>query len=441
VTRRLHLQLYLALLASTVVWFVAVHVAFRMLNDAPGTPAERLRLASGVVVEALRDVRDDDLPERLGPLSEELAMDIAVWGPDGRVLAEATRRPMIRPRHPGPGWSQDRAGIELIVSLDDGRQVGMRSRLRPRAPRRLSFPAGVVILSLVMAAGSWPVARHLAKRIERVAAGVAQWGKGDLAHRIPVEGRDEVATLAATFNRAAAQIELLMNQQRDTLANASHELRSPLARLRMALELLGEEPAGDQRARLLDEARRDIVDLDALIEDLLMMARADARTPRRPLEAVDLRALVEGEVERLGGGASVSGEPPQLDGDALMLRHLVRNLLENAHRHAQGKDLKVTLASTNENVILNVEDGGPGIPESERERIFAPFYRLGPPSGARTDGGGFGIGLAMVRQVARYHGGDVRALARASGTGTRFEVVLPRNGAGAVGQPPRPTTT
>jgi len=423
-----YLQLYVALLASTVVWFLAVHVAFRMLNDPPGTPAERLRVASGVLAESLRDVRDQDLPARLGPLSEELAMDLAIWGPDGRVLAEATRRPMIRPRHPGPGWSQDRAGIELIVPLDDGRQVGMRSRLRAARPaRRLSFPAGVLILSLVMAAGSWPVARHLAKRIERVAAGVAHWGKGDLSHRIAVEGRDEVATLAATFNRAATQIELLMNQQRETLANASHELRSPLARLRMALELLGEEPAGDQRMRLIDEARRDIVDLDALIEDLLLMARADARTPRRPLEAVDLRALVEGEVERVGGGvASVSGEAPSLDGDALMLRHLVRNLLENAHRHGQGKDVKVTLASTRESVILTVEDGGPGIPEAERERIFAPFYRL--PGGSGTSVPGFGVGLAMVRQVARYHGGDVVALAAASGSGSRFEVVLPRNG-------------
>jgi len=426
-TRRLYLQLYFALLASTVVWFLAVHVAFRMLNDPPGTPAERLRVGAGVVAEALRDVSDQELPARLGPLAEELAMDLAIWGPDGRVLAEATRRPMIRPRHPGPGWSQDRAGIELIVPLDDGRQVGMRSRLRRPAPRRLSFPAGVVILSLVMAAGSWPVARHLAKRIERVAGGVAQWGKGDLGHRIAVEGRDEVATLAATFNRAAAQIELLMNQQRETLANASHELRSPLARLRMALELLGEEPAAEQRSRLVDEARRDIVDLDALIEDLLLMARADARTPRRPLEAVDLRALVEGEVERLGGGVAIEGEAPSLDGDALLLRHLVRNLLENAYGHGQGKDVRASLASTAENVILNVADGGPGIPESERERIFAPFYRLGAPSGARAGTAGFGIGLAMVRQVARYHGGEVRALCPDSGVGTLFEVVLPRN--------------
>jgi len=103
VTRRLYLQLYLALLASTVIWFVAVHFAFRMLGEPTGPPAERLRAASGVLLETLRDVPDEELPDRLGVLADELSMDLVIWGADGAVLAEATRRPMIKPRHPGPG--------------------------------------------------------------------------------------------------------------------------------------------------------------------------------------------------------------------------------------------------------------------------------------------------------------------------------------------------
>ena len=123
----------------------------------------------------------------------------------------------------------------------------------------------------------------------------------------------------------------------------------------------------------------------------------------------------------------MTGADVSLRGDPLLLRHLVRNLLENAYRHGQGKDVKVALASTTESAILTVEDGGPGIPEAERERIFAPFYRLSAPGG--TGGAsGFGIGLALVRQVARYHGGDVQALAQPAGGGSRFEVVLPREG-------------
>jgi signal transduction histidine kinase len=282
-----------------------------------------------------------------------------------------------------------------------------------------------------MAVASYPVARRLAKRLEQVASGVKRWGKGDLGHRVPVEGEDEVATLAATFNRAAGQIDELVAQQRQMLANASHELRSPLARLRMALELLSEEPAASERARLIEESRLDIVDLDVLIEELLLMARADGRTPRRPFETTDLRAVVDSEVARLGSdlagaiSVAVEGQPAPLQADPLMLRHLVRNLLENAQRHGGGKGVRAIVTAAGDNMILAVEDAGPGIPVEERERIFAPFYRL--PGADRSGGGGVGLGLALVRQVARYHGGDARALDGAQG-GSRFEVVLPRGG-------------
>jgi signal transduction histidine kinase len=371
-------------------------------------------------------------------------MDLIVWDGDGRVLGDANRRPAIpmlpvAPGHAaGRGWIQDRAGLELVVPLGaDGRELGLRSRHRLRGRRPFSFPIGLVILAIVMAGASYPVARRLAKRLEQVASGVERWGKGDLGHRVPVEGEDEVATLAATFNKAASQIDALVAQQRQMLANASHELRSPLARLRMALELLSEVQAPEERARLIDESRRDIVDLDALIEELLLMARTDGRTPRRPFEAVDLRALIESEAARVGGGpagvgptaVAIEGAPAALRGDPLLLRHLVRNLLENAQRHGGGKAVKAIVATTNESVILAVEDGGPGVPVEERERIFAPFYRL---PGADRAGSGFGLGLALVRQVARYHGGDAHALVAAQG-GSRFEVILPRSGPTASG--------
>jgi signal transduction histidine kinase len=425
-SRRLYLQLYFALLAATAVCLFAVVFAFRMLGDPTGPPAERLRVASGVLVETLRGVPDDELSGRIATLADELSVDLTVWDDDGRMLAEASRRPMMPPRRPGPSWQQDRAGLELVMPLGIGRQVGLRSRFRGHPRRPVSFPAGLVILAAVMAAGSYPVARRLTKRLERVATGVERWGKGDLAHRVAVEGQDEVATLAITFNKAAGQVDALMAQQRQMLANASHELRSPLARLRMALELLSEEPTPEQRTRLIDDSRRDIVDLDALIEELLLMARADGRTPRRPFETVDLRALIGSEAARIGPNVVVDGPAVDLQGDPLLLRHLVRNLLENAQRHGQGKDVKARLATTDVSVVLAVEDGGPGIPETERERIFAPFQQLNREAG-------FGLGLALVRQVARYHGGEAYALGQPAGAGSRFEVVLPKGGPTAAG--------
>jgi signal transduction histidine kinase len=419
--RRLYLQLYLALLFATVICLLLVGVAFRLLGESGGPPAERLRNAKVVVAETLRGVANAELPARLGPLSGELSMDLSVWDEQGVLLASTSPRPLRAPQRLGPSWTHDRAGLQLFVPIDAGRIVG--ARVHHRGPRpRFSFFTGLLLLSLVMAAGSYPVARRLAKRLETLAKGVARWGAGDLAHRVPVEGRDEVATLAETFNRAAAQVDALVAQQRETLANASHELRSPLARLQMALALLAEEQQAERRAALLEGARTDIVDLDALIEDLLLMARTDGRAPRRPFENVDLYALLQTEAARVG--ATAEGQELVLRGDPLLLRHLVRNLLENAQRHGQGTEIRAALEPTTQTVTLVVEDRGPGISEQERERVFAPFYRS---KGADRKAEGTGLGLSLVRQVARYHGGEARVVPRAGG-GSRFEVVLPRSG-------------
>jgi signal transduction histidine kinase len=418
-SRRLYLQLYLALLMAAAVSLLAVSVVFRLLGEPVGAPAERLRGASGVLVETLRGVPDAELEWRLVELGNELSVELAVWNQRGVLIASATRRPLLPPRKLGPGWTHGRLGLQLFVPISVDRIAGLRSRHRgPRLP--LSFASGLLLLAFVIAVGSYPVARRMTKRLETLAAGVARWGAGDLAHRVPVEGKDEVAILAATFNRAAAQVDELVAQQRQTLANASHELRSPLARLQMALTLVADEERPERRAELIEGARQDIVDLDALIEELLLMARADGRTPRRPFETVDLLALLQAEAARVG--ALVEGVRSSVQGDPLLLRHLLRNLLENAKRYGQGKEIRAVLEAGDDAVTLAVEDRGPGISEQERERIFAPFYRLPGAEGAVQ---GVGLGLSLVRQVARYHRGEARVLARAGG-GSRFEVTLPR---------------
>jgi signal transduction histidine kinase len=118
----------------------------------------------------------------------------------------------------------------------------------------------------------------------------------------------------------------------------------------------------------------------------------------------------------------VSGERLEVSGDPLLLRHMVRNLLENAKRYGQGSEIRAALEPAADTITLAVEDGGPGISEQERERIFTPFYRV---PGADRAGSGVGLGLSLVRQVAQYHGGRARVIARAGG-GSRFEVVLPQ---------------
>jgi signal transduction histidine kinase len=280
----------------------------------------------------------------------------------------------------------------------------------------LHWALPLALLTLLLAVATYPVARRITRRLERLRARVDELGRGDLAARVEVEGGDEVADLARSFNRAAERIAGLVAAQRRLLAGASHELRSPLARLRVAVELL----AADDRPELRERISRDIAELDELIDELLLASRLDAGAAPPPREEVDLLGLLAEEAAR--AGAEVEGEPVLIQGDPRMLRRLVRNLLDNARRHGGGSPVEASvLRLEHAGARLSVADRGPGVPEAERERIFEPFYR--PPGTAESPDGGVGLGLALVRQIARHHGGEARCLPRQGG-GTCFEVDL-----------------
>lgn len=177
--------------------------------------------------------------------------------------------------------------------------------------------------------------------------------------------------------------------------NVSHELRSPLARMRMAVELLTAEQRPELKARL----SRDVAEPDALIDELLEASRLEAGAVVGRTEDVDLLALVAEEATEFG--AQVTGAMTSVRGDARLLRRLVRNLLENARRHGGDTPIEVTLEGPAP-VTLRISDRGPGVPESEQERLFEPFYRV---RGTAETGSGVGLGLSLVRQIARRHGG------------------------------------
>jgi signal transduction histidine kinase len=187
----------------------------------------------------------------------------------------------------------------------------------------------------------------------------------------------------------------------------------------MAIELLEERPD----AELQHQARRDIAELDELIEQLLLASRLTAANAPDHRDNVDLLALSAEEGARVG--ADVSGRPVQVEGDAVYLRRMLRNLFENARRYARDGPVEARVDIPAEEPAcarVTVSDRGPGVPAAERERIFEPFYRV--PAPADKTKGGIGLGLALVRQIARHHGGQVRCLAREGG-GTTFQVDLP----------------
>ena len=282
-----------------------------------------------------------------------------------------------------------------------------------RRVRRMSFLALVSVMAGTVAIGCWPIARRITRRLELVKEGMGRWGEGELTVRVPVQGQDEVASVARSFNAAADRVQRSFDAQRRVLASASHELRSPLARLRMSLALLDDADPG--RQALVRSAEQDIEELDATVSDILHVGRMQALDRPAQPQPVDLLALLREEGEKVG--AVVDGPPRVVSGDARLLRRLARNLFENARRHG-APPIEARTTATG----FEVRDHGPGVAPEHREAIFQPFWRPETPGDGQDRG--VGLGLHLVREIARHHGGDVH-VEPPDGGGSNFVVVLP----------------
>ena len=356
-----------------------------------------------------------------------MTLDWVIMTPGGEVLG--TSAPRHRPGMP----------LNFEFVMPDGREMQLQiqrkwedGRPPPRMHREPPWwaapPYGFFwmlgLIGLAVALGLYPVVRRLTQRLEGLQRSVQRWGEGDLSARVPVQGHDEVADLSNRFNQAAERIEGLMASQKSLLANASHELRSPMARIRMGLELMDVANA-DMRQRSREEILRNMAELDQLIDEILLASRLDAKdADMGTIEAVDLVGLCAEECARVGALLDVPEGMHTLEvqGVAKLLRRMVRNLLENARRYGalseQGEGIVLALRKENQQMALTVCDNGPGVPPEYRERIFEPFFRL---PGASERVGGVGLGLALVKSIVERHQGTVRCTAR-QGYGACFEV-------------------
>ena len=386
-TSRLYVRIWLAVVATVVVLTFAVAGIWRYAKEPPQLPIREL----------------------------------VVRNQAGEIIGNAQTRPG---RKLGDG-------LEFVVVTKDGQTLNLQmtrpQRPPPGALTKPPFGFGfgwmLGLVGLAVALGSYPIIRRLTLRLESLQSGVERWGTGDLSTRLIADGNDEVAFLAQRFNLAAQRIETLMNSHKSLLANASHELRSPLARIRMSLELMNLDTSSPQRI----EISRSITELDQLIDEILLASRLDARqADAEPFESLDLTGLAAEECARANAELSLSttGQSLVIQGSPRLLRRMMRNLLENAKRYGQGDvtlELTQKRIGTLDLVVIAVHDFGPGVPPDQRERIFEPFYRL---PGASEREGGVGLGLALVKSISERHGGRVRCEARPGG-GATFVVELP----------------
>lgn len=417
-TTRFYYQLYLTIFGGLFIAVAATAAVWQMMGG---------KHTSQIVLERVSDFESrrvlsadsDRLARRqfLADISTMLDVEVALFGADNRLI-DAVGRSTSAHHSEVFGNYYEAVTPALGVRLSNGGwiEIGPMSQMQEvRHNTGFLAPLGTILAFLC-----YPIVRRLTRRLERLQSSVESLGSGDLTARVKVEGCDEVARLAQSFNRAAEQIELLVGAHKMLLASVSHELRTPLSRLRLTAELLKEVADPKRKADL----EKDITEIDGLIEQILLSSRLDAIRQLEVLEEVDLLALAAEESTRCGD-IDIVGEPLIVLGDPALLRRMIRNLIENAQRHG-APPIEVSVHRRGDRAVLTVSDGGPGIPPSEHERVFAPFHRVG-----KTPSQGFGLGLALVRQIARQHGGEAVGAGFATRP-SRIEVSLPSHDGSAV---------
>ncbi|MCB9604696.1 MAG: HAMP domain-containing histidine kinase [Sandaracinus sp.] len=456
--RRLSL---LALAQLAVLALVAVYIATLTM------PGPRDRDLSERVDEVVHRLDEGDDTATLGALADALDLELSVWQ-DGRV-AFSSGRHVVRAnrgvgpgRHPpperreppsdfgergfarrgepdgagpggvgpsGPGGPGGPGGPRrtLTRTLSDGRVLAARSGRPPPMwlGPLLTLLAGV----LVFGVGGVLTARWIVRPLHALTKAAQEVGEGRLDVRTNLVRDDELGHVARAFDEMVARVADRLRAERELLANVSHELRTPLARIRVAVDLASEGDAEAARMALEDIAI-DLNELESLVGDILAAARVDARDavplPSGPMDAA---ALVERAVERTRARHASrrieleAQDDVQVRGDAMLLRRVVENLVDNAHKYSPSPDtpIRVRAFADHDEWVVRVEDEGAGIAPEDLPRVFEPFYRADK---SRTRGG-VGLGLSLVKRIVEAHEGTV-ALQSELGVGTTVEVRLPR---------------
>ncbi len=413
--------LFQAFTLVTVVYFVLLPLAERSADDL----AELILLSAKTWVELPPETRRD--------FELELAQNHNLW-------LFAAREPLARTGQAAPyrqlleSALAKRAGVPVSVVVPDWREPWLWAEISVAGQLiRVGFPKERLgtrpFLALVLVLGcgtllalvtALVLARRITQPLARLSQATASVGKGETPEWLPESGPQELVTLARAFNLMARQVEELLANRTTLLAGVSHDLRTPLARMRLAVEMLSET----SNAELVEQLLHDLEQMNRLIGALIDLSRGLGHEEKQAVELMALTGELAADIRR--GGAQVeclSTAPCVVDAAPLALRRILSNLLDNGVRYGDGKPLGIEWRRTEEGAVaVSVLDSGPGIPPAQRETVFRPFFRLEASRSAAT--GGSGLGLAIARQLAENNGWKLELLPRPEG-GTEARLTLP----------------
>lgn len=407
---RLYLQICLVFVGSLVGFALLASLVW--LSMGVDDYEQDLFRKSGALAEMLipgPSLGPDEQTATLEEIHRTLDVDVSLYDSNGVLVAYAGPEivlPSIEDTLEPGGWTQAKGGTEWTTKLTDGRYL-MINLDRIALPGEVGvFVLFQVAIALGIAVVMYPFIRGLTRRLERLQLGVRKIGFGHLNARVEVEGHDEIAKLAQSFNNAAEKIQALVQSQKMLLANTSHELRTPLARIRMGVEMLSKGDSAERRAAL----QSDVGELDDLIDELILMTKTDTVSSKTDFEPFDLMALVAEECARYPD-CVFAGPSIEVDGDRRMIQHALRNLLDNAYKHGEAP-VCVTVEGRGHAAVIDVQDSGSGIPEDEHDSLFEPFQR----GKGKQNVPGNGLGLALVKKVVDAHYGTIKIIRDASAT-------------------------
>ncbi len=400
--------------ALVLVSLLAAVLTDQVCQDARGRAGQ---LAEGVTTSISSVERP---PSTSGELVQLIDGSGRVIGDDRRLASPGTGCVSVEP----PGYEED--FVFAAAKVDSGGEVvvgrPLVDVLDSTRFMRLVLLIGVPLMMLVVGAVTWAVTGWVLAPVVAIRREVDEITASELYRRVPAVREDEIGLLARTMNRMLDRLQRSHESRQRFVADASHELRSPIASIRQHAEVAHAHPDSTTVAELAATVLAEDLRMQQLVDDLLLLSRSDEEHGEPPDAPVDLDDVVFAEAQRLRSATNLAIDTSavsagQVRGDAAALTRVVHNLADNAARHAH-TEITFGLGESDGTVVLTVSDDGPGIPPDDRARVFDRFVRLDT---ARSRGaGGSGLGLAIVAEVIDRHHGSVRIT-----SGATFEVRLP----------------